>query len=53
MRWKERLFLNATTGQQVTIAGFYYLCFNRATGNIDGTPPPLPPNHLRVGLIAC
>ena len=36
MRLKEKYFLNEAPGGNLTIAGFYYLCISRATGEISG-----------------
>jgi glucose-induced degradation protein 4 len=36
MRWKEQFFVNVSTQCGLTIAGFYYVCIDRATGVIAG-----------------
>ncbi|QDZ21657.1 vacuolar import/degradation protein Vid24 [Chloropicon primus] len=36
MRLKEKYFLNDEPGGNLTIAGFYYLCISRATGEMTG-----------------
>jgi len=36
LRLKEKYFLNEEPGGNLTIAGFYYLCISRATGEITG-----------------
>merc|ERR1712100_56119 len=36
MRWKEQFFVNVSTECGLTIAGFYYVCFDRQQGNIEG-----------------
>ncbi len=37
MRWKEQCFLNAGEDCGLTIAGFYYVCMCRKTGEVQGT----------------
>ena len=36
MRWKELCFLDAAEDCGLTIAGFYYVCLDRVTGDVDG-----------------
>eukprot|EP00164_Ancoracysta_twista_P004378 GFYU01005902.1.p1 GENE.GFYU01005902.1~~GFYU01005902.1.p1 ORF type:complete len:207 (+),score=36.51 GFYU01005902.1:386-1006(+) len=36
MRWKEKFFVNVGVDCGLTIAGFYYACFDRKTGQVDG-----------------
>lgn len=36
MRWKEQFFVNQPADCRLTIAGFYYVCLNRATGEVEG-----------------
>lgn len=36
LRLKEKYFLNEEPGGNLTIAGFYYLCISRATGEVSG-----------------
>jgi len=36
MRWKEQFFVNVSPDCGLTIAGFYYLCFDRQQGRIEG-----------------
>ena len=36
LRLKEKYFLNEEPGGNLTIAGFYYLCVSRSTGEISG-----------------
>ncbi|KAJ2009732.1 hypothetical protein GGI04_000222 [Coemansia thaxteri] len=37
MRWKEESFVNVRPSETgLTIAGFYYVCMNRCTGEIEG-----------------
>lgn len=37
MRWKEQVFLKAGEEESgLSIAGFYYVCLDRVTGNIEG-----------------
>eukprot|EP01104_Vermistella_antarctica_P006615 TRINITY_DN1731_c0_g1_i1.p1 TRINITY_DN1731_c0_g1~~TRINITY_DN1731_c0_g1_i1.p1 ORF type:complete len:108 (+),score=14.62 TRINITY_DN1731_c0_g1_i1:670-993(+) len=35
MRWKESYFLKVAEESRITIAGFYYICFDRG-GKIEG-----------------
>ena len=36
MRWKEQCFLNTGEDCGLTIAGFYYICMSRKTGEVHG-----------------
>jgi len=36
MRWKEKFFVNVGPECGLTIAGFYYVCLDRRTGEIEG-----------------
>lgn len=36
MRWKEKFFVNVGPDCGLTIAGFYYICLTRATGEVHG-----------------
>ncbi|GBG80051.1 hypothetical protein CBR_g30417 [Chara braunii] len=36
MRWKEQFFVNVNPDCGLTIAGFYYVCFSRRDGTIQG-----------------
>jgi len=36
MRWKEKFFVKVGSESRITIAGFYYICFSRSDGTIDG-----------------
>lgn len=36
MRWKEQFFVNVSPDCGLTIAGFYYVCFDRCHGTIEG-----------------
>eukprot|EP00127_Corallochytrium_limacisporum_P006355 Clim_evm66s225 gene=Clim_evmTU66s225 len=36
MRWKEKYFVDCHEECNLTIAGFYYICFHRRTGQITG-----------------
>lgn len=36
MRWKETFFVASPSECALTIAGFYYICFDRVTGAVDG-----------------
>lgn len=36
MRWKEQFFVNVSPDCGLTIAGFYYVCFDRHLGTIEG-----------------
>ncbi|EIE22456.1 hypothetical protein COCSUDRAFT_42757 [Coccomyxa subellipsoidea C-169] len=47
MRWKEQCFLNAGEDCGLTIAGFYYVCMCRKTGEVQGiyVDPHSTPNH--------
>ncbi|KAK3282600.1 hypothetical protein CYMTET_9671 [Cymbomonas tetramitiformis] len=36
MRWKEKCFVNVGPDCGLTIAGFYYICFSRNDGSVDG-----------------
>lgn len=36
MRWKEQFFVNVGTDCGLTIAGFYYVCFDRQIGTVEG-----------------
>lgn len=36
MRWKEKFFVNVSADCGLTIAGFYYICYSRADGSIQG-----------------
>jgi len=36
MRWKEKFFVNVGTDCGLTIAGFYYVCFSRSDGSVNG-----------------
>lgn len=62
MRWKEQCFLDAAEDCGLTIAGFYYVCLNRMTGDVDGALTaifPDLPGHLtgsdllRFVLVLC
>ncbi|KAJ7535771.1 hypothetical protein O6H91_12G045300 [Diphasiastrum complanatum] len=35
-RWKEKFFVNVGTDCGLTIAGFYYVCFTRSNGIVNG-----------------
>lgn len=35
-RWKEKFFVNVGTDCGLTIAGFYYVCFSRSDGSVNG-----------------
>ena len=35
-RWKEKFFVNVGAECGLTIAGFYYVCFSRSDGSVDG-----------------
>ena len=35
MRWKEQFFVNVSADCGLTIAGFYYVCFDRELGTIE------------------
>ncbi|BDA43462.1 probable glucose-induced degradation protein 4 homolog [Coccomyxa sp. Obi] len=47
MRWKEQCFLNTGEDCGLTIAGFYYICMSRRTGEVHGiyVDPQSTPNH--------
>eukprot|EP01135_Chromosphaera_perkinsii_P006250 Nk52_evm11s470 gene=Nk52_evmTU11s470 len=56
MRWKEVSFTNQnkTLLHYITIAGFYYVCFNRETGEIHGfyfDPSSMPYQELRLAPV--
>lgn len=36
MRWKEQAFAKAGDDCGLTIAGFYYICLCRQTGDVEG-----------------
>ena len=36
MRWKEKFFVNVGPECGLTIAGFYYVCLDRRTGEVEG-----------------
>ncbi|XP_024525079.1 glucose-induced degradation protein 4 homolog isoform X2 [Selaginella moellendorffii] len=36
MRWKEKFFVNVGADCGLTIAGFYYVCFSRNNGAVQG-----------------
>jgi len=36
MRWKEQFFVNVGSECGLTIAGFYYVCFDRQLGKLEG-----------------
>eukprot|EP00899_Mesostigma_viride_P003491 jgi/Mesvir1/13142/Mv06111-RA.1 len=36
MRWKEKFFVNVGPDCGLTIAGFYYVCYSRNDGSIEG-----------------
>ncbi|PAA84464.1 hypothetical protein BOX15_Mlig001015g1 [Macrostomum lignano] len=36
MRWKERFSISNCSASNVSFAGFYYICFQKSTGHIDG-----------------
>ena len=36
MRWKEQFFVNVGADCGLTIAGFYYVCFDRQLGTVEG-----------------
>lgn len=36
MRWKEKCFINVGPDCGLTIAGFYYVCFSRIDGSVEG-----------------
>ena len=50
LRWKEQFFVSG--GEcRLTIAGFYYVAMNRATGDIQAfyyDPTSTPDQHLRL-----
>ena len=53
MRWKEREFMSKANDRQrgLAIAGFYYVCLNRTTGEIDGfyhDPSSMPFQRLQL-----
>lgn len=51
MRWKERFFVKVGLESRITIAGFYYICFSRVDGSIDGyyyDPLSSPFQRLRL-----
>ncbi|KAK4525425.1 hypothetical protein GAYE_SCF12G3333 [Galdieria yellowstonensis] len=51
MRWKERYFVNVPHNCGLTIAGFYYVCMNRITGETQGyyfDPDSLPFQKLQL-----
>jgi hypothetical protein len=39
MRWKEQEFAKLDEDCGLTIAGFYYICLCRQTGDVEGTFP--------------
>ena len=47
MRWKEQCFLDAGEDCGLTIAGFYYVCLDRRTGDVDGARSHACMLHLR------
>ena len=58
MRWKEQCFVNASVDCGLTIAGFYYVCLSRQTGDVDGVTPapeqlpsPYDSASLRQGVL--
>jgi len=54
MRLKEKYFLNEEPGGNLTIAGFYYLCISRATGEITGyyfDPNSTPYQKVKLAVI--
>eukprot|EP00694_Reclinomonas_americana_P004159 EC791635.1.p3 GENE.EC791635.1~~EC791635.1.p3 ORF type:complete len:145 (+),score=33.57 EC791635.1:142-576(+) len=36
MRWKEQCFLKTDSECSLTISGFYYMCYDTASGHIEG-----------------
>jgi len=51
MRWKEKMFIKEGGESRITIAGFYYICFDRVEGTIDGfyyDPLSTPFQRLRL-----
>jgi len=54
MRLKEKYFLNEEPGGNLTIAGFYYLCISRATGDVTGyyfDPNSTPFQEVKLQVI--
>jgi hypothetical protein len=54
MRLKEKYFLNEEPGGNLTIAGFYYLCISRATGEVTGyyfDPNSTPYQEVKLQVI--
>ena len=41
MRWKEQAFAKSGDDCGLTIAGFYYICLCRQTGDVEGTQVPV------------
>ena len=41
MRWKEQEFAKSDEDCGLTIAGFYYICLCRQTGDVEGTFPDI------------
>ena len=41
MRWKEQAFAKSGDDCGLTIAGFYYICLCRQTGDVEGANKPL------------
>jgi hypothetical protein len=48
MRWKEQCFLDAGEDSGLTIAGFYYVCMRRSTGEVHGTHIQLAPREDKI-----
>ena len=51
---KEKYFLNEEPGGNLTIAGFYYLCISRATGEVTGyyfDPNSTPYQEVKLQVI--
>ena len=51
MRWKEQCFVNASEDCGLTIAGFYYVCLSRQTGDVEGVMPAPEDPHTKVFAI--
>ena len=41
MRWKEQAFAKSGDDCGLTIAGFYYICLCRQTGDVEGADVPV------------
>ena len=51
MRWKEQAFAKSGDDCGLTIAGFYYICLCRQTGDVEGTQVPVTHGILSKSVL--